>query len=70
MRMNAYYYGFDPTGCEVVDKILSEIAYAGKAFHSTSLWNEEMYDGTTCVGRIQEAANNAAKEYANKISKS
>ena len=64
LNLRAYYYGFEPTGCEAVDKILGAVAYAGKAFHSTSEWQDEMRDGTTCIERIQNAANSAAKETA------
>lgn len=65
MRMNAYYYGFMPTGCEPIDKILSAVATAGKAFHHTEDWNETMsYYGKSPVQLIQEAAENAARELA------
>lgn len=37
-RMDAYYYGFEPTGVGIVDRILSAVAYAGKAYHNTSDW--------------------------------
>ena len=64
LRMSAYYYSFQPTGCEAVDKILSAVATAGKGCHHTGDWGEKLLDGTTYVGRIQEAANNAAKEFS------
>jgi len=40
LRMDAYYYGFTPTGECAVDKILSAVAHAGKAFHSTEEWSD------------------------------
>ena len=38
LRMNAYYYSFKPTGVKEIDRILSAVACAGKAFHSTEDW--------------------------------
>ena len=69
MRMNAYYFSFDRTGDEDIDRILSAVACAGKAFHHTDSWNEEAYDGSapephrgrTPVEWIQNAANDAAR---------
>jgi hypothetical protein len=64
LRMDAYYYGFDRTGCDAVNRILSAVACAGKAFHSTEDWNDEAGDwggkGKTPVEWIQNAANEAA----------
>lgn len=70
MRMNAYYYGFDSTGNLAIDRILSAVACAGKAFHHTDSWTDEAYDGTapephrgkTPVEWIQNAANDAAEK--------
>lgn len=64
-RMDAYYYGFDPTGVDCIDKILSAVACAGKAFQHTRDWNEEGmlrddHTGDTPVDWIQNAANEAA----------
>jgi hypothetical protein len=45
MRMDAYYYGFEPTGEECIDRVLSAVACAGKAFHHTQAWaNEDCTD--------------------------
>ena len=44
MRLNAYYYAFNPTGVEAIDRILSAVACAGKAFHSTDDWGDEVWD--------------------------
>jgi hypothetical protein len=65
LRMNAYYYGFEPTECRDVDLILSAVACAGKGFHNTSEWNEEIseyypFKGTSYVTHIQNAAIDAA----------
>lgn len=65
MRMDAYYYGFDPTGVPEIDKILSAVACAGKAFHHTNAWNDEAspypyHQGSTPRDWIQNAANEAA----------
>jgi len=66
MRMDAYYYGFEPTGDEAVDRILSAVACAGKAFHATDQWHDESewegHEGTTPVEWIQNAANAAAHQ--------
>lgn len=69
MRMNAYYYGFTPTGDPAIDKILSAVACAGKAFHHTDCWGDEAYDGEapephsgkTPIDWIQNAADEAAR---------
>lgn len=61
-RMDAYYYGFTRTGVGLVDDILSAVAKAGKSYHGTDMWNEELYDGGTCESRIQDAADAAAEQ--------
>lgn len=65
MRMDAYYYGFEPTGIAYIDKILSAVACAGKAYHHTNEWQDEAsaypyHDGKTPQEWIQNAANEAA----------
>lgn len=64
-EFRAYYYSFDATGNEAIDKILHAVARAGKAYHNTSEWYEEdQYGGEPLVSyaeRIQIAANDAAK---------
>jgi hypothetical protein len=65
-RMDAYYYGFEPTGVDCIDKILSAVACAGKAFHHTQDWSEhikvpyEDHSGDTPIDWIQNAANEAS----------
>ncbi len=64
-RLHAYYYAFDSTKCEPVDKILGAVACAGKAYHSTECWGDQTpaYDdhtGSHPIGWIQNAANEAA----------
>lgn len=69
LRMNAYYFGFDETGERSVDRVLSAVACAGKAFHHTEQWGEpcEAYmsetKGNSCREWIQNAANDAAAEH-------
>lgn len=64
LRMDAYYYGFDPTGVVEVDRILSAVARAGKAYHHTLQWCEDTYGGQgSPVEWIQKAANDAAAEW-------
>jgi len=65
--MQAYYYSFDSTGCDPVDKILSAVACAGKAYHHTDDWYEQSspqddHTGGTPVDWIQNAAIEAAAE--------
>lgn len=62
LRMYAYYFGFDPTGIFLVDRLLSEIATAGKAYHSTEWWNEKDSEDPTYIDRIQGAATEIAAE--------
>ena len=44
MKMQAYYYSFTPTGVEAIDRLLSAVAWAGKAYHHTDGWTDEVYD--------------------------
>ena len=65
-RMSAYYYSFRPTGVPEIDNILNAIAWAGKAFHHTEHWTEEISpypecEGESCCDWIQNAADKAAK---------
>lgn len=65
-RMDAYYYGFTPTGVKEIDRIISAVACAGKCFHHTADWrtNTEPYPhlrGEDPAEWIQNAANDAAK---------
>jgi hypothetical protein len=68
LRMNAYYYRFDKTGVPAIDKILSAVACAGKAFHHTESWCDEAYTpfghtGTRPIDWIINAADEAALEW-------
>lgn len=60
-RMHAYYFSFDETGCELVDRLLAEIAWAGKAYHSTEWWDDDEEDNPTHIDRIQAAAQAIAE---------
>lgn len=66
MRLDAYYFGFTPTGDELIDRILSAVACAGKAYHNTESWDEEtppyedFFKGKNPVEWIQNAADEAA----------
>lgn len=69
LRMDAYYYGFEPTGNPDIDLILSAVACAGKSFHCTDQWNDmcpprEGHEGDTPIEWIQNAANKAAAKMA------
>jgi len=70
LRMNAYYYGFEETGVYEIDLILSAVASAGKGFHHTESWTEEIklenygpFRGENFQQAIQNAANDAAQEW-------
>lgn len=73
LRMDAYYYSFERTGVDAIDKILSAVACAGKSAHHTRDWggqndsgqgNERPpFEGTTCIQWIQNAANEAAQQW-------
>lgn len=69
MRMNAYYYSFEPTGVKEIDVLLSAIACAGKAYHNTADWQldsflyEDVHRGRTPIEWIQNAANDAASAF-------
>jgi hypothetical protein len=67
LLFHAYYYSFRPTGCYEIDLILAAVAAAGKAFHNTESWHEELGSdwrpgmvGETPINWIQNAANHAA----------
>jgi hypothetical protein len=64
----AYWFDLHPTGVEAIDAILREIAAAGKGSHSTEFWGGQgnLYEGEiNYVERIQQAANDAARKWAN-----
>jgi len=76
MRLDAYYYGFTPTGNEAIDRILCAVACAGKAYHHTEDWNDDVsgpYEpflrGKTVAEWIQNAANDAAASLSNGVLK-
>ena len=64
--LEAYYYSFDPTGNDAIDRILMAVAWAGKAYHHTDMWNDDSDFGSngepTPVDMIQAAANEAAQK--------
>lgn len=65
-QLSAYYFSFDPTGCDAVDDILRAVAYAGKACHSTQEWDYKS-NGFDLVEWIQAAANEAAKKISGDV---
>lgn len=68
MRMNAYYYAFSKTESHAIDKILSAVACAGKAYHHTESWQDDCdpyeleHRGPCPEAWIQNAAFDAAEE--------
>jgi hypothetical protein len=64
-QMNAYYYSFEPTGVPAIDAILGAVGSAGKGFHHTESWSDEIPGWDfSYIDRIQGAALLAAKEFA------
>lgn len=68
LRMDAYYYSFEPTGVPEIDRILSAVACAGKAYHHTNDWDEKTtprpgHVGETPIDWIQNAAKDAAEAW-------
>lgn len=61
LRMGAYYYSFDETKCIEVDRILSAVASAGKAYHHTREWNDTDDGEPSQIDHIQDAACGAAE---------
>lgn len=39
-ELGAYYYGFDKTHCDEIDRILSGVAAAGCSSHNTNEWSD------------------------------
>jgi len=65
LRMDAYYYGFRPTGVVEIDRILAAVARAGKAYHHTENWQNPIKgwdtdDGPSYADLIQFMAIEAA----------
>ena len=67
-RMQGYYVGFERTGVEAVDQILSAVAWAAKGAHHTGSWGDDLDfeygpdpEGKTFEWLIQQAANDAAE---------
>jgi len=62
LRMNAYYYGFTPTGVIEIDRILSAVATAGKHYHHTEMWSDSDSDEELSEAEEIQAAAEAAAE--------
>jgi len=60
--LSAYYYSFDATGCEYVDRILKAVAGAGASAHNTDDWGEGYGDVLSPTESIQFVANEVAQE--------
>ena len=64
LRMNAYYYGFERTGCLQIDRVLSAVACAGKAHHHTERWSDtDELHPLSEAGKIQSSATEAAQSF-------
>ena len=58
--LSAYYYGFESTGCELVDEILRAVAGAGASAHNTDCWCDESEYAAAPVRSIQTVAQEVA----------
>lgn len=66
--IDAYYFGFDPTGVPEIDRILQAVASAGCGSHHTDDWSVEGYvNGAGEKGVISPA--DAIQEYAERAAK-
>ena len=68
--MNAYYYSFEPTRYEPVDRVLSAVAIAGKWAHHTDAWTDHTPGCWSPVETIQQEATrcaDAAADMAHKL---
>ena len=65
LRLDAYYYGFEHTGCLAIDRVLSAVAISGKWYHNTEDWNQVSGHGVSASELIQAAAERSAKELEN-----
>lgn len=63
IRMNAYYYAFEPTGVSAIDRILSAVAAAGTAYHHTEDWCYPGENGFSQVDYIQQSAVDAVASF-------
>lgn len=74
-RMDAYYYGFDRTGIDEIDAVLSAVAIAGKGSHHTESWSdsdsawfysgrEGLPDAEGAAELIEETAKQSAQRLA------
>lgn len=59
--VGAYYFSFEPTGCEEIDLVLGAVCRAGKAYHHTEGWTEGAFAEPTQRGFIQAVADAMAK---------
>lgn len=68
LRMQAYYFGFSPTGVREIDEILSAVACAGKSYHHTQDWSDWSHEHgePSWAEIIQEAADRAAEKFKTK----
>lgn len=65
LRMSAYYYSFDRTGCLPIDFILSAVASAGKGYHHTEGWGDKDDEpgSFSYIDLIEEHARRAARDF-------
>lgn len=70
-RLDAYYFGFEPTGVTEIDEVLCALAWAGKMHHNTEDWciTDNDMDGLSECDRIQLAADKAALAIRAKLGK-
>lgn len=59
-NLDAYYFSFEPTGCDAIDAVLESVARAGKGYHNTADWQDRRDDGSTALTDMQAAAEESA----------
>jgi len=65
--IKSYFASFDATGTPLIDDILSRIARAGKAHHSTEWWDESTDYGNDEAPSHLEMIQAAAQQAADRI---
>lgn len=62
--LSAYYYSLEKTNVPEIDEILATVAFAGKMYHHTTDWEDNLWDEPiSVVDMINEAARRAAEAW-------
>lgn len=60
LRLEAFYFSFEPTGVDAIDRVLSAVATAARRSFHTEGWTRSLDESPAPVEVIQAAANLAA----------